>query len=218
MLVSVIIPALNEAGNIRACIVAARRDGTRDLIPADVTLIPTERGRAVQMNRGAAASQGELLLFCHADSRLPAGWRAAVLAALSEPGVSGGVFRTQILPEATWLLWLRNRQPMSNRWWEKHGDQAQFMNRVTALVDKFQVTIQLAHYPSYHSKYNPIERVWGVLENHWHSSLLGSVETVLNLAEALTWNGQRPAIHRVEKAYQAAKTVKPVIIKRVATS
>ena len=146
MLVSVIIPALNEAENIRPCIAAARwdyppgeveiivadggsTDGTPDRIPADVTLIHTPRGRAVQMNQGAAASRGAVLLFCHADSLLPAGWRSAVLAALGEPGGSGGVFRTQILPETTWLLWVRNRQPMSNHWWEMHGDQAQFMTR-----------------------------------------------------------------------------------------
>ncbi|MGC9330062.1 MAG: glycosyltransferase, partial [Candidatus Hinthialibacter sp.] len=125
MLVSVIIPALNEAENIRACIAAVRRDyapdeveivvadggstdGTLDMIPAGVAHIPTERGRAVQMNRGAAAAHGDILLFCHADSLLPAGWRAAVIDALGDPGVSGGVFRTQILPETTWLLWLRN--------------------------------------------------------------------------------------------------------------
>ncbi len=147
-LVSVIIPALNEAENIRACIAAARRDyptdaveiivvdggstdGTPDLLPANVTLIHAPRGRAVQMNRGAAAAHGEVLLFCHADSRLPAGWREAVIDILSDPDVSGGVFRTQILPETTWLMWLRNRQPMSDRWWEKHGDQAQFMLRAT---------------------------------------------------------------------------------------
>jgi hypothetical protein len=69
------------------------------------------------------------------------------------------------------------------------------------IVDEFQVTIQLAHYPPYHSKYNPIERVWGVLENHWNGSLLDTVETVLNFAQTMTWNGQHPVIRLVEKIY-----------------
>ena len=38
------------------------------------------------------------------------------------------------------------------------------MARLTQLADEFGLTIQLAYYPPYHSKYNPIERVWGVLE------------------------------------------------------
>jgi rSAM/selenodomain-associated transferase 2 len=146
MLVSVIIPVLNETENIQACLAAVRQDyasdeveivvadggssdGTPDLVPPTATLVRAPRGRAVQMNRGAAVSRGEMLVFCHADSLLPAGWRKAVIATLSQPGVSGGVFRTQILPETTWLLRLRNRLPLSSRWWEMHGDQAQFMTR-----------------------------------------------------------------------------------------
>ena len=147
-LVSVIIPALNEAENIETCIAAARRgyapdeveilvvdggssDGTPDLIPSTVTLIRSPRGRAVQMNRGAEASRGEVLLFCHADSQLPTGWREAVSEALSRPGVSGGTFQTLILPEVGWILRLRNRMPQRADWRGMHGDQGQFMTRAT---------------------------------------------------------------------------------------
>ncbi|MCU7911376.1 MAG: hypothetical protein KZQ63_04290 [Candidatus Thiodiazotropha sp. (ex Lucinoma aequizonata)] len=37
---------------------------------------------------------------------------------------------------------------------------------MTELSDTHQLTIQLAYYPPYHSKYNLVERLWGVLENH----------------------------------------------------
>jgi hypothetical protein len=84
---------------------------------------------------------------------------------------------------------------------ENHSRRTQFMKRLTDFVDEFQVTIQLAYYPPYHSKYNPIERVWGVLENHWNGSLLDSVETVLNFAQTMSWNGQHPIIQLVEKTY-----------------
>jgi len=84
---------------------------------------------------------------------------------------------------------------------ENHSRRTQFMKRLTDFVDDFQVTIQLAHYPPYHSKYNPIERVWGVLENHWNGSLLDSVETVLSFAQSMTWKGQPPIVQLVEKTY-----------------
>ena len=63
------------------------------------------------------------------------------------------------------------------------------------------MAVQLAYYPPYHSKYNPIERVWGVLKNHWNGSLLDTVETVLNFAQTMTWNGQNPVVKLVEKTY-----------------
>lgn len=147
-LTSVIIPVLNEAQSIESCIAAARRnytpdqveilvvdggssDGTPDLVPSTATLIRSPRGRAVQMNRGAAAGRGQVLVFCHADSHLPAGWREAVLEALSQPGVSGGTFETLILPEEAWILRLRNRMPQHADWRDMHGDQVQFMTRAT---------------------------------------------------------------------------------------
>ena len=85
---------------------------------------------------------------------------------------------------------------------ENHSRRTQFMNRITEFADEFQMTIQLAYYPPYHSKYNPIERVWGVLENHWNGSLLDSIETVLNFAQTMTWNGNHPVVKLVEKTYQ----------------
>ena len=148
MLVSVIIPALNEAENIQRCIAAARRtyppdkveiivvdgsstDGTPDLVPPEAMLLRSPRGRAIQMNRGAAASRGEILAFCHADSQLPAGWREAVMEALSRPGVSGGTFQTLTLPERGLLLYIRNRTSFPANWKLMYGDQVQFMTRKT---------------------------------------------------------------------------------------
>jgi hypothetical protein len=85
---------------------------------------------------------------------------------------------------------------------ENHSRRTQFMKRITEFVDEFQVTVHLAHYPPYHSKYNPIERVWGVLENHWNGSLLDTVETALNFAQTMTWNGRHPVVKLVEDIYQ----------------
>lgn len=65
------------------------------------------------------------------------------------------------------------------------------------------IRIQLAYYPPYHSKYNPIERVWGVLENHWNGDILESKETVLKFAETMTWKGNHPVVTFVQKAYES---------------
>ena len=82
-----------------------------------------------------------------------------------------------------------------------HSRRTQFMYRITQLADQVQLTIQLAYYPPYHSKYNPIERVWGVLENYWHGSLLDTLETVIRFAQNMTYNGIHPVIEIVETTY-----------------
>jgi hypothetical protein len=85
---------------------------------------------------------------------------------------------------------------------EGHSRRTQFIKRVVEFVDEFQVTVQLAYYPPYHSKYNPIERVWGVLENYWQGELLDSVQTVFQFAQNMTYHGVHPVVHLVPKRYQ----------------
>ena len=41
-----------------------------------------------------------------------------------------------------------------------------------------------------HSKYNPVERVWGVLENHWRGQLFDSVDKVIGLAKTMRWKAK----------------------------
>jgi hypothetical protein len=85
---------------------------------------------------------------------------------------------------------------------ENHSRRTQFMARLTALADEFGLTIQLAYYPPYHAKYNPIERVWGVLEQHWNGDLLESRQTVLRLASTMTYNGLSPVVKFIDKTYR----------------
>lgn len=84
---------------------------------------------------------------------------------------------------------------------ECHSRRTQFMYRITQLADQFQLNIQLAYYPPYHSKYNPIERVWGVLENYWNGSLLDTLETVAQFAQNMTYNGVHPVVEIVATVY-----------------
>jgi hypothetical protein len=85
---------------------------------------------------------------------------------------------------------------------ENHSRRTQFMQRLTDLVDATQLTLQLAYYPPYHSKYNPIERTWGVLEQHWNGTLLDSRQAVLRTASTMTWKTHSPIVKFVDKIYQ----------------
>jgi len=78
----VIVAATAEDLPELAALMAARHD---------VTWVESDRGRARQMNAGAAAARGEWLVFLHADTQLPAGWRQVIDAA--DGGFSFGCFR-----------------------------------------------------------------------------------------------------------------------------
>ncbi|WP_081593733.1 ISAzo13 family transposase [Anabaena sp. PCC 7938] len=84
---------------------------------------------------------------------------------------------------------------------ENHSRRTQFMKRMVDFSTSSQLNLQLAYYPPYHSKYNPIERCFGWLEQHWNGSLLDTVDTVLNFAQTLTFKGKNPVVTLVEKVY-----------------
>lgn len=65
-----------------------------------------------------------------------------------------------------------------------------------------QLSLQLAYYPPYHSKYNPVEKTFGWLEQHWSGELLDSVDAVLNFARSLEFRGNRPVVQFISKVYE----------------
>ena len=80
--------------------------------------------------------------------------------------------------------------------------RTQFMKRMVEFADKYNIEIVLAYYPPYHSKYNPVERAWGILENHWGATLLNTVESTLEWAKTMTWKGKKPVVKLQETVYQ----------------
>jgi hypothetical protein len=84
---------------------------------------------------------------------------------------------------------------------ENHSRRTQFLKRMVAFSQAQRLTIRLAYYPPYHSKYNPIERCWGVLENHWNGALLDSIPTALRFAQTMTWHGKHPFVELIDKIY-----------------
>jgi hypothetical protein len=85
---------------------------------------------------------------------------------------------------------------------ENHSRRTQFLYRMVQFAQTYHVTVRLAYYPPYHSKYNPIERCWGILENHWNGALLDSIDTVLQFAATMTWKGLRPLVALVTTTYK----------------
>lgn len=110
---SVIIPTLDEAGCIVATLESLRelrcrghevivadggsRDATRALARGRADrIVCSPAGRAEQMNAGARAAVGDVLVFLHADSRLPPGADRVLLQRLAATGSAWGRFEVQI--------------------------------------------------------------------------------------------------------------------------
>lgn len=147
MQLTIIIPALNEAACLpglleRLAPLRARgaevimvdggsTDGTLELATrAGIRAIRAERGRARQMNAGAALAHGDVLLFLHADSSLPSTADELIATALTRDGRVWGRFdvniegRALMLPVVAWLMNRRSRLSGIAT-----GDQAMFMAR-----------------------------------------------------------------------------------------
>ena len=85
---------------------------------------------------------------------------------------------------------------------ENHSRRTQFMRRMVEFAQHYGITVRLAYYPPYHSKYNPIERCWGILEHHWNGALLDTVDAVLNFTASMTWQGLHPVVALVTTVYK----------------
>jgi len=108
--VSIIIPTLNEAACLAETLRSLRQqqpheilvvdggstDGTCDLAAAADRLLHGPRGRAAQMNHGAAHASGDVLLFLHGDCTLEAGALTEALRCLRKPSVAAGCFQMRV--------------------------------------------------------------------------------------------------------------------------
>jgi hypothetical protein len=75
---------------------------------------------------------------------------------------------------------------------ENSGVRTQWLRRLAEFSVANKVTVQLACYPPYHSKYNPVERVFGVLENYWNGDPLLSIDHALGMAAEMKYKGVCP--------------------------
>lgn len=98
---------------------------------------------------------------------------------------------------------------------ENHSRRTQFMHRLVEFAQQSGLRVRLAYYPPYHSKYNPIERCWGILEQHWNVTLLDSIDTVIEFASSMTWKGEHPVVELVTTIYQSGVKLSKEAMERV---
>lgn len=171
MRLSIVVPVLDEGEHIEALLAELARgcpgvevvvadggsqDGSVEIAARapGVRLVSSDRGRALQMNAGAAAATGEVLLFLHADTRLPPGAAEAVLHALADPRVAYGRFDVSFdRPGGTFKLIAALMNLRSRVMGICTGDQAIFVRRAAfarlggypeiALMEDIELTRQL---------------------------------------------------------------------------
>ncbi|UNU22915.1 TIGR04283 family arsenosugar biosynthesis glycosyltransferase [Microcoleus vaginatus] len=145
--ISLIIPVLNEASTIAPVISTALEaknveiivadggssDGTADIAKSwGVRVISTAPGRATQMNAGAAAATGEILLFLHADTLLPRGYDSYARRALANESTIAGAFELKIDARRLSLRLVEKGVNWRSKFLQMpYGDQALFLNAAT---------------------------------------------------------------------------------------
>ena len=88
---------------------------------------------------------------------------------------------------------------------ECHSRRTQFIKRICEFSQKYNIIVKLVYYPPYHSKYNPIERVWGGLEQHWNGDILDTKETIIKFAQNFVWAGKKVQVKVCDKIYEKGK-------------
>ncbi len=141
--ISVIIPTLNEADNIAETLLSIGHENNIQVIVSDggsrdntvsiakslgakvINVLPP---RSKQMNRGAAEATGDVLLFLHADTRLPKNFARLVLRSLAQPGIAAGAFELRIDAPNPALRFIERMANWRSRCLRTpYGDQGIFM-------------------------------------------------------------------------------------------
>jgi len=145
--ISIVIPARNEEKMLKAALVYLSEYPALEVVVVDggssdrtvaiaesfgVQVITAQPGRARQMNAGAAAAIGDILLFLHADTRLPDDFVAQIQQVLTTPGTIAGAFRLQIAGDRPGLRWVERGVNWRSRYLQlPYGDQAIFLKAET---------------------------------------------------------------------------------------
>lgn len=100
---------------------------------------------------------------------------------------------------------------------ESHGRRTRFLERMVAFADRIGKPIQLLYFPPYHSKYNPIERCWGILEQHWNGAQLIDAQAMLGWARSMTWKGLHPVVELTRTVYEKGVSLSKKAMQAVET-
>lgn len=141
--ISIIIPVLNEASTIEQTWESLENASNVEVIVVDggsqdetvaitrslgIKVLSSPPGRACQMNAGAASATGDILLFLHADTLLPAWFDDMVRKVISQPGIIAGAFELGIDAEQRSLRLVEKMVNWRSRYLQMpYGDQAIFL-------------------------------------------------------------------------------------------
>ncbi len=231
-LISIVVPTLNEADRLpslladladetpdhEVIVVDGGSDDGTDAVArrAGALVLPSAPGRGQQLSAGAAAAQGEILLFLHADSRFPAGGLARILETLAaHPARPGGNFRLVFDGGTPFSRWLTGFYAWIRSLGYYYGDSAVFVRRSAyeeiggirqiALMEDYDFTRRLERKgrtcyieqpPLTTSSRRfegrrPISIVWGWIEIHLLFHLGVSPAFLVRRYEAQRLRGQR---------------------------
>jgi rSAM/selenodomain-associated transferase 2 len=144
MTLSIIIPTLNEAETLGQTLLSLKSDPAEIIVvdggSIDSTVqvahehtphvLVSRPGRGVQQDTGARQSQGDVLVFLHADTRLPKRYQSLIDHALADPGVVFGAFLLRIYPSSPALDVIAFMANLRSRLLSlPYGDQALFVRR-----------------------------------------------------------------------------------------
>ncbi|WP_017298885.1 TIGR04283 family arsenosugar biosynthesis glycosyltransferase [Nodosilinea nodulosa] len=145
--ITIVIPALNEAGQLPAVLGAicaaapvevvvvdgGSTDGTAEVAQArGARVVKSTPGRSRQQNQGARVAKGSILLFLHADTRPPEGFDQAIRQILAQPGVVAGAFTLAIDSPRRGLRWVEWGVKVRSRLLQMpYGDQGIFLRAET---------------------------------------------------------------------------------------
>lgn len=141
--ISIIIPVLNEAKHITQALASIQPSANVEVIVVDggsqdntvelaqswgVKVLSAAIGRACQMNAGAKIATGDILLFLHADTRLPPGFDTLVRTLATQPDTVAGAFALQIDAKLWSLRLIEMGVNWRSHWLQMpYGDQAIFL-------------------------------------------------------------------------------------------
>ncbi len=240
-MISIVVPTLNEARKLPDLLAelaaetpnhevivvdGGSADGTDAVARrAGARLLPSAPGRGQQLAAGAAAAQGEILLFLHADSRFPAGGLAQILETLAaHPACPGGNFRLVFDGDTPFSRWLTGFYAWIRSLGFYYGDSAIFVRRSAfeeiggirriALMEDYDFvrrlekkgrTCCIEQPPLTTSSRRfegrrPVSIVWGWIEIHLLFHLGISPAVLARRYEAQRRRGRRPAARRKEPA------------------